>query len=116
MGEISIKTHLIIDSIDEEYSVNWCGKIKEVNPLIQNGLPIFVIIGNNSRIEMNTINFSHLENCAKRITVPKGREAFTSDKTRIYIKEANGNEKLMCIVTHNRIKHFIPISDKMGYK
>lgn len=112
--EVSIKMHLIIDSIDEAYSVNWCGKIREANPLIKNGLPVFVVIGSNSRVEMNTINVTHLENCAKRLTRPKGREAFTSDTAHIYIKEVDGNEKLMCVVTHDRIKHFIPISDKMG--
>lgn len=115
MIETKIKTHLIIDNIEDQYSINWCGKIKDSRPLLKDGCPVFAVIGNKTRVELNTMDPSVLEKCAKRLTAPKGREATTLDSSHIYLKEENGNEKLMCVVTHTRVKHFIPISDKVGY-
>lgn len=116
MGQISLKTHLIIDQIDEEFYINWCGKLKGTNPLIKNGLPVFIIVGALGRMELNTIDIHRLEENAKRLTYPKGKEARTVDSAHIYLKEVDGNEILMATVTHKRIKHFIPITDKFGYR
>lgn len=116
MQEVSIKTHLIIDDIHEEYNMNWCGKILDAKPKIKNGLPIFIIIGSRGRIELNTINMQQIEQCAKSLTEPKGRTAISSDSSHIYIQEIDGNEKLMGVLTHKRVKHFVPMHDKVGYR
>lgn len=116
MGEVSIKAHLIVRSIDNLYKINWCGKIADAKPKIENGLPIFVVIGGNSRIELNTINMEQIEDCAKSLSAPKGRSAVSIDNVRIYIKEIDGNELLMGVLTHQREKHFSPIYDKVGWK
>lgn len=116
MIEVRIKSHLIIDSIEDKYDVRWCGRILDIKPKIKNNLPIFVIISSNSRTELNTANIQQIEDCAKRLTAPKGKEAITADKAYIYIKEENGDEKLMGIIKHTRIKHFVPMSDKVGWE
>ena len=116
MQEIAIKTHLIITDIHEEYHMNWCGKLFDTKPVLdKKGLPMFIIIGGESRIEVSTIDINYLEKCAKLLTHPKGRSAISVDKAYIYIKETNGNEKLLGILTHKRIKNFAPMYDKIGY-
>ena len=117
MQEIMVKTHLIIKDIHEEYDMNWCGKLFDAKPALnENGMPIFIIIGSQSRMELSTIDMNYLENCAKRLTSPKGRGAVSTDKAYIYIKEISGNEKLLGILTHKRVKTFAPMYDKVGYK
>jgi hypothetical protein len=115
MEEVSIKTHLIITDIHNEYHMNWCGKIAEAKPILENGLPIFIIKGTRGRMEINTIDIKRLERAAKLLTQPKGRSAVTSDTARIYIKEENGNEMLLGILTHKNIKTFAPMYDKVGF-
>ena len=117
MQEIMVKTHLIIKDIHEEYNMNWCGKLFDTKPALnENGMPTFVIIGSQSRMELNTIDINYLERCAKKLTSPKGRSAVSTDKAYIYIKEVGGNEKLLGILTHKRVKTFAPMYDKVGYK
>jgi hypothetical protein len=117
MQEIMVKTHLIITDIHEEYHMNWCGKLIDAKPVFdKNGLPIFIIISSKSRVEMSTVNMNHLENCAKRLTCPKGRKAMSTDKAYIYLKEVDGNEKLLGILTHKRVKSFAPMYDAVGYR
>lgn len=117
MQEIMVKTHLIIKDIQNEYHMNWCGKLFDAKPALnENGIPTFVIIGSQRRMELNTIDMNYLENCAKRLTSPKGRGAVSTDKARIYIKEVDGNEKLLGILTHKRVKTFAPMYDKVGYR
>ena len=116
MEEISIKTHLIITDIHDEYHMNWCGKIANAKPQLKNGLPIFVIIGTRGRIELNTIDITQLENAAKLLTHPKGRSAISKDTSRIYIKEVDGNEMLLGVLTHKNVKTFSQMYDKVGYK
>ena len=41
MEEVSIKTHLIVTEIHEEYHIDWCGKIMNANPKFKNNKPIF---------------------------------------------------------------------------
>ena len=38
MQEIMVKTHLIITDIHDEYHMNWCGKIANANPKLENAL------------------------------------------------------------------------------
>ena len=115
MEEIAIKTHLIITDIHDEYHMNWCGKIAEAKPLLINGLPLIVIIGTRGRIELNTIDMKWIEHNAKILTRPKGRSAVSTDTTRIYIKEIDGNEMLLGVMTHKNIKTFAPMHDKVGF-
>lgn len=117
MQEVAIKTHLIITDIHEEYHMNWCGKLFDTKPALnKEGLPMFIIIGSESRIEASTIDINYLEKCAKLLTHPKGRGAVSIDKAYIYIKEVDGNEKLLGILTHKRVKSFAPMYDKVGYR
>ena len=116
MGEVLVKTHLIITDIHDEYHMNWCGKIANANPLLQNGLPVFIIIGTTGRIELNTIDMKHIEETAKLLTRPKGRSAITTDTSRVYIKEKNGNDMLLGVMTHKNVKSFAPMFDKVGFQ
>ena len=115
MEEISVKTHLIITDIHDEYYMNWFGKIAEAKPILKNGLPIFIIIGSGGRIELNTIDIDQLERNAKLLTRPKGRTAVTSDSSHIYIQETNGNLMPLGTLTHKKVKTFAPMYDKVGY-
>ena len=115
MEEISVKTHLIITDIHDEYHMNWYGKIAEANPLLKNGLPVFTIIGSKGRVEVNTIDINYLEKIAKLLTCPKGRAAITVDTSRIYIQEVGGNLMPLGILTHQKVKTFAPMYDKIKY-
>lgn len=46
---VLIKTHLIVH---EEYSIKWCGRIIDTNPILQ--------IGSESRMELNTIDMKQI--------------------------------------------------------
>ena len=117
MQEIMVKTHLIIKDIQNEYHMNWCEKLFDAKPALnENGMPTFIIVSSQSRIELNTIDINYLERCAKKLTFPKGRGAISTDKAYVYIKEVGGNEKLLGILTHKRVKTFAPMYDKVGYK
>ena len=115
MEEISVKTHLIITDIHDEYHMNWCGKIANAKPYLKNGLPLFIIIGTGGRLELNTIDMKHLERSAKLLTRPKGRSAVNKDIARIYIREVDGNDLLLGVLTHKNIKTFAPMHDKIGF-
>ena len=115
MQEVMLKTHLIITDIHNEYHMNWCGNIIQAKPFLQNGLPIFIIIGAKGRIELNTIDMKYIERAAKSLTYPKGRSSVSVDTARIYIKEVDGNEMLMGVMTHKNVKTFAPMFDKVGY-
>lgn len=115
MEERFVKTHLIITDIHDEYHMNWCGKIADAKPLLKDGLPVFVIIGTRGRIEVSTVDMAQLERNAKLLTHPKGRSAVSKDSSRIYIKEVDGNEMLLGVLTHKNIKTFAPMFDKVGY-
>ena len=106
------KPHFIVKDIQDDFHMNWCGKLIDADPIIQDGKPIFVIIGSQNRLELNTLDFNYIEKCAKRMTNPKGKQAETFDSARIYIKEKNGNEMLMGILSHLRSKTFIPVQNR----
>lgn len=116
MEEVRIKSHLIITEIHDEYSMNWCGKVYDAKPEFKNDKPVFVIVGSRGRTELATTDMIRLEEVAKMLTEPKGRAAVTSDVARIYIKEVDGNEKLLGIMTHKHIKSYAPMFDKVGYR
>lgn len=115
MQEILAKTHLIITDVHSEYHIKWCGKIIDSKPKLKNGLPIFSIVGSRGRMEINTIDMKRLEDAAKLLTQPRGRQAVTTDTARIYIQETDGNEMLLGILTHTNVKTFAPMYDKIGY-
>lgn len=116
MQEVLIKTHLIITDIHDEYDMNWCGKLADVIPAFdEHGKPKFSIIGTHNRMNVNTIDMKFLEKCAKSLTQPKGRSAISKDTARIYIIEQDGNEKLLGVLTHRRIKRFAPMYDRFEY-
>ena len=115
MEEVLVKTHLIIADIHDEYHMKWCGKIVNAKPAFKDGKPIFIIIGSKGRMELQTIDMTQLEKSAKTLTSPKGRGAVAIDSARIYIKEENGNEMLLGVMTHKRVKDFAPMFDKVGY-
>ena len=60
MAIVNIKTHLIISDMHEEYFVKWTGKMSNVKPLIRNGLPVFVVVGSDGRIELNTLDIKDI--------------------------------------------------------
>lgn len=113
---VMIKTHLIITDIHNEYSIKWCGTIIDTKPELKNGMPIFTIVGSESRVELNTLDMKQIENCAKRLTNPRGRAAVTTDKAYIYIKEIGDKETCIGIVTHKKVKKYAPMFDPVGYK
>ena len=117
MQEIKVKTHLIITDIQDEYHMNWCGKFFNINPVLnENGLPKFIIVGSNSRMEVFSVDMAYIEKLCKKITSPKGRSAITKDFVRVYIQEINGNEVLMGVFTHQKKKTFAPMYDAVGYR
>ena len=111
MQEVMLKTHLIVTDVHEEYIIDWCGYIADTKPILKNGLPIFIIIGSESRMELNTIDIKLIEESAKRLTHPKGRQAITTDIARIYIKEENGKETFLGKVIHHHIKQYQQMFD-----
>ena len=116
MEEVLIKTHLIVTDVQNEYDINWCGKIIDSKPLFKNNKPVFVIVGSEGRLELNTTDMTELEKWAKKYTQPHGRSAVSTDSSRIYLVEEDGNEKLLGIVTHNRIKKYAQMMDKVGWQ
>lgn len=111
MHEVMIKTHLIITDIHNEYYMDWCGSIIDTKPKIVDGKPVFVIRGKSGAIEINTTDEKYLEKIAQKMTEPRGRAAVTTDRARIYIKQIDNSEKLIGILTHDKIKTFAPMYD-----
>ena len=116
MSEALVKTHLIIKDIHEEYNINWCGRLIDSKPVLKNGKPIFVVVTNAGRVELNTIDMKEIEDCGKRMTCPKGRKAVSTDKAHVFIREEDGGEKLVCVITHNRVKKYAPMYDRVDYR
>lgn len=116
MNQTMVKTHLIITDIHEEYNIKWHSCIMDTKPKIENGKPIFVIRSKEGAVEVNTTDVKYLEQIAKHMTYPKGREAVTTDNAYIYIKEKDNSEKLLGTLTHNRVKKFAPMYDKVYYR
>ena len=85
--EVLMKTHLIVTDIQNDYYFKWVGKILNTKPQFKNNKLIFIIVGGNGRMEINTNDMTRVEKCAKMMSLPKGRTAVTSDTVRIYIRE-----------------------------
>ena len=116
MDEVLIKTHLIVKDVHEEYHIKWIGKILDAKPKFKNGKPIFAIVGGGGRMELNTTDMARIEKCAKLCTRPRGRSAVTTDTARIFIVEEDDNEKLIGILTHDHVKQYAPMYDKINYR
>lgn len=112
---VKINTHPIVKEVHEEYHMNWCGRLIDTNPKIENGLPVFVIVGSQSRMELNTIDMARIESAAKRMTYPRGKAAVTTDKAYVYIKEADGKETLIGVLTHNHVKTYNQMYDEFEF-
>jgi len=115
MEEILIKSHLIVRDIHSEYNMNWCGRIIDTKPKFKNGEPIFAIVGGDGRMELATTDMTRLEKCAKLCTRPRGRGKVASDTARIYVIDENDNDHLLGIMTHNRVKEYGQMYDKVGW-
>lgn len=111
MEEVMLKTHLIVTDVHEEYFVKWCGSIINTKPLFKNNMPIFIIISSNGRIEINSADIKRIEESAKKITYPRGRQAVTTDVAHIYIKEEDGKETFIGKVIHNHVKQYQQMFD-----
>jgi hypothetical protein len=116
MTEVAVKTHLIIKDIHNEFDINWCGKLKDAKPKWVNDKFMFIVRSGETRIELNTMNMSEIERVGKLITKPRGRQAVTEDKARVFLIEEDDKERLMCIITHRKIKTFAPMYDKVGWR
>ena len=115
MSEVMLKTHLICTDVHEEYCVKWCGKMMDARPYLKNDLPIFILVGTDGRMELNTIDIQLIEKTAKSLSHPHGREAITSDCVRIYLLEEDESERLMGYVFHNHVKQYQQMFDKFEY-
>ena len=114
MNEVMIKTHLIIKDTHEEYIMKWCGSIVNTQPQMKYGKPVFIIRSKEGgAVEVVTTDVSRLEKIAKKMTFPRGREALTSDVAYIYIKQIDNSEKILGVLTHNHIKQYAPMYDKV---
>lgn len=116
MHEINVKTHLIITDIHDEYDVNWCGRLMDLDPLFVDDCPVFVLVSSDTRMELNTFDLKRVEAAAKRIAHPKGRTAVTTDRTTIFMKEVDGAETKVGVVTKRHVKTFAPMYDAVGYR
>lgn len=108
-----VKTHLIVKDQYEDYETKWCGRLLDADPEFKNGMPVFVIICNSGRMELNTLDLSEVERQAKRFTFPRGRGALTADKGFIYVKEKGHKEKLLGVVVHKHIRKYAPMYDEL---
>lgn len=112
---VKINTHPIVVGAHEEYHIDWCGKIVDTHPKIENGMPIFFIKGSEGSTEINTIDIKVVERVAQKLTNPCGRDSITVDKAYIYIIEEDGNKTLLGIVTHNHIREYRQMYDEFEY-
>ena len=113
--ELIMKPHFICTGVENDYQMKWIQKIIDTQPILdKQNRPLFIIVSSTTRLEVNTLDMKYLENCAKRLTYPKGRTAYSTDKAWIYIKEINNKETLIGVLTHNRIKQFVPVNKKQA--
>jgi hypothetical protein len=111
MQEVMLKTHLIVTDVHEEYFIEWTGNIAKAKPKLKNNLPVFVIISPQGRVELNTIDIKSIEETAKKVTYPRGRQAITTDIARIYIQEEENRLYYLGRVIHNHVKQYQQMFD-----
>ena len=116
MQEISIHSHCYVKEVHEEYHIRWTGKIDAIEPKFKNNQLVFVIVGGAGRMELNTNDMTRIERCAKLCTQPKGRAAITSDVAYIYIVNKDDTERLIGTLTHNHVKEYGQVNDKVYYR
>ena len=116
MQEVKTKTHLIITDIHNEFHVKWTGRFMDLDPLFINNKPIFVLVSSEKRVELNTFDLKCIERIAKTIGRPRGRQAITTDRVDIFVKQANGEEEKVGEVLCKKIKQYAPVFDIVGYK
>jgi hypothetical protein len=107
-----VKTHLIVTEQHDDYSIEWINRLLDCKPDLSGGLLHFAILSTTGRREINTMNMKEVEKIAMKSTYPRGRGALTVDKARIYIKEEDGGEKLLGVVTHKHIRKYAPMYDE----
>jgi len=108
-----VKTHLIVTDQYDDYRIKWVRRLIDTHPKLNDkGLPTFVIIANQGRLEMNTVNMGDVAAQAKKFTFPRGRGAITTDKGFIYIKEEK-EEVLLGVVIHDHIRKYAPMYDEV---
>ena len=107
-----VKTHLIITDQYDDYEVKYVTKLIDLTPsLTSRNSMSFVIVSRNSRYEVNTNDFKFLEETAKKLTITRGKEAYTEGTSRIYIKEKGDKETLLAIVRRKHYRVFAPMYD-----
>ena len=116
MDEVLIKSHLIVTDVHDEYHIKWLDKIIDTKPQFKNNKPIFIVTGGGGRMELNTTDMARIEHCAKLCTRPKGRSAVTTDTARIYILGEDDTEKLIGVLTHDHVKTYSQMYDRVGYR
>lgn len=116
MEEIKIFSHLICSDTHHEYILSWGRRIIDTKPKIEKGMPIFIVRGGNGRMELNTTDMKRVEHCAKLVSKPKGRGAISSDEVQILIKQVDDSEILVGTLTHNYVKDYRPMYDKVYWR
>lgn len=107
-----VETHLIITDQFDEYEVKWCGKLIDSNPVLnKDGLPTFILITNDKHFEFETFDIDYVVKQAKKFTKTKGKEAYTTGKSYIYIKQKNDKDKLLGVVYRYHTRKFAPMFD-----
>lgn len=107
-----VKTHLIITDQYDDYEVKYVAKLIDLTPsLTSHNSMSFVIVSRNSRYEVNTNDFKFLEEMAKKLTITRGKEAYTEGTSRIHIKEKGDKETLLAIVRRKHYRVFAPMYD-----
>ena len=112
---VKINTHPIVVGTHEEYDIEWCGKIVDTCPKIENNMPVFFIKSSQGGMEINTNNIKTVEYVAQNLTSPHGKDSITVDKSYIKKKKKNNNKVLLGIITHRHIKEYRQMYDEFEY-
>lgn len=113
---VKINTHPIVVGSHEEYDIDWCGKIIDTHPKMENGMPVFFIRGSEGGMEINTLDMKMLEHIAQKMTSPCGRGSVVTDRAYIYIVEEDEKKTLLGIVTHSHIREYRRMFDEFEYR
>lgn len=109
---VMLKTHLIVTEQHDNYFIKWYNRLLDCKPDLKDGLLHFAITSSTGRREIATMNMKEVEKIAIKSTYPKGRGALTTDKARIYLREEDGGEKLLGVVTHDHVRKYAPMFDE----
>lgn len=112
---IKVNTHPIVVGSHEEYDIEWCGRIIDTKPKMENGMPVFLIRSKEGGMELNTIDMKMVEHVAQKMTNPCGRGGVITDRAFIYIIEEDDKQTLLGIVTHAHIREYRSMYDEFEY-